>query len=519
MYQLMLTFRYLFSKVMPLLASLGVMLCAGVVLITWSVMGGFLDMLINTGRTMTGDVVVRWAGSGFAHYEDLVRRLEQDALVEAATPAIEAFGMVTLPDGSTKGIMVRGVRPDYARVTRYRDILWWRSIAKPLPKDKQGNDPRLGTARGTPWDVIYSNGLNLTRPDPATGQPTPAVVPGIHVTGMNRRYPEGYYWPQLRDRRRPDGTIETIETIMPLDGSVTLTMLPIDRKGKPLDPYSRIVPVANEFQSGVFDLDANVILANLDLLQGMLKMNEGKRLAENGGTREGQEPGGFAGDAGQPALVTDPARVTDVLVRGKGEMNDPRDARSLRVRVEQVYEAFHAAHPADTPSAYDIVIMTWEEQNATFINAVRNEISLLLVLFCFLSLTVVFLVIAIFWAMIREKTMDIGVLRAVGASRAGVAGVWLLYGLAIGVVGSSLGVALSYLVVININPIHDWMGRALKITIWDPNVYYFTKIPNEVNAMHAAIVFVCGVLSCVIGALIPAARAARMNPVRALRNE
>jgi lipoprotein-releasing system permease protein len=107
----------------------------------------------------------------------------------------------------------------------------------------------------------------------------------------------------------------------------------------------------------------------------------------------------------------------------------------------------------------------------------------------------------------------------VGARASGVAGLWLCYGLAIGLVGSTLGLSLAYTIVRNINPIHDWMGERLHIVVWDPAVYYFSKIPNQVDGAHAAIVFAGGVVSCVVGALVPALRAAFMSPVRALRNE
>jgi lipoprotein-releasing system permease protein len=520
MYQALLTRRYLLSKVMPLLASLGVMLCAGVVLVTWSVMGGFLTMLINTGRTMTGDVVIRWPGVGFAHYDELIGRLEKDPMVAAASPAIEAFGMISLPDGSTKGVMIRGVDgPSYARVTRYADILWWRPIDRPLPKDTGRDDPRLGPLGGTTWQQVLDQGLSLTRPG-ADG-PEAAAVPGVHVTGMNRRRAAGYYIPRVVTRKRADGLLEDVEMFMPRDGRVTITVLPVDSQGRPREAYSRILPIANEFQSGVFDYDANVVLVNLSAAQHMLKMNEGMRLADAPAPPGGERPAGegFADGGQPPSLEKDPARVTDVLVRGAGEMRSPQEARALRARVQAIYTAFAHEHPGEVPHEMDVLVLTWEDQNATFINAVRNEISLLLVLFCFLSVTVVFLVIAIFWSMVREKTMDIGVLRAVGASRAGVAGLWVGYGLAIGVVGSSLGLGLAYLIVLNINPIHEWLGEALGIVIWDPQVYYFSKIPSEVDPLHAAVVFAGGVLSCVVGALVPAARAAMMDPVRALRNE
>jgi len=63
------------------------------------------------------------------------------------------------------------------------------------------------------------------------------------------------------------------------------------------------------------------------------------------------------------------------------------------------------------------------------------------------------------------------------------------------------------------------MGKTLGLYAWDPQVYYFSEIPSRVVPLHAAIVFVGGVASCVLGALIPAMRAARMDPVRALRWE
>jgi lipoprotein-releasing system permease protein len=128
-------------------------------------------------------------------------------------------------------------------------------------------------------------------------------------------------------------------------------------------------------------------------------------------------------------------------------------------------------------------------------------------------------VLAIFWSMISEKTKDIGVLRALGASTPGVAWLWLRYGAAIGVVGATLGLVAGYLIVTNINAIHDWMGEHLGLTIWDPAVYYFVEIPREVEPLKATIVFSAGVLTCLLGALIPAVRSARMDPVKALRFE
>ncbi|CAG0969575.1 Lipoprotein-releasing system transmembrane protein LolE [Phycisphaerales bacterium] len=522
MYQLALTYRYLFSKVMPLLAAVGVALCTLMVLVTWSVMSGFLGMLINTGRTLVGDVSVGWPGAGFAYYDELIVDLEKDPLVEAACPMIETFGSITPPDARPRGVLIRGVEgASYARVTQFADTLWWKPVDEPLPKDKARMDPRLDGLGKAAWSEIYKNGLSLTRPDPRTGAAMPAIVPGIHVTGLNRRYIEGYYKPLLIERRQSTGKSEWIDAFLPLDPDlpVVVTVFPIDSMGRPYEAYSRNLPVANEFQSGVYEFDQSIVLMNIDSLQEMLKMKEGLRVVDAPAAPSAQPHGESFAGAPPPATVRDPARVTNVLVKGRGDMSDPARARALRERVQEIYDRFAARHNGEVPSAADIEFVTWEEQNATFINAVRTERTLLLVLFMIISFTAVLLVLAIFWAMVREKTQDIGVLRSLGAGRGGVAWLWVCYGLAIGLVGSTVGLIGSYLIITNINPIHDWLGKQLGLVIWDPKVYYFTVIPNRVEPLDAGVVFVCGILACGLGAFIPALRAAWMNPVAALRNE
>jgi lipoprotein-releasing system permease protein len=514
MYQALLTRRYLFSKVMPLLASVAVLLCTAMVLITWSVMGGFLNMLIGTGRTMTGDVTIAWPQTGFAYYDDLIDRLQKDPAVEAAAPCIETFAIIHLPDGRNEPVELRGVDgPSYARVTKYADILWWRPIDKPLPKDEDKQDVRLKNVGGTTWQQIYENGLKLERKDPVTGEVKPAVVMGIEVSAYSHRTPEGYHNPVVHGRLLANGQVEEpdIFFFMPRSGQVTVNVLPLDSTGKGVQTATNIFPVANEFESGLYEADNKVVLLRIDALQTMLLMSKVEPGAAPG---TDQFP---TGDAGSSEGI--PARVTHILVKGNGPMDRPEDAIALKRQVRSIYSEFAKDHAGKVPDPLDIRVMTWREMNATFIAAVEKETALVLVLFIIISFVAVILVLAIFWAMVSEKTRDVGILRAMGASRLGVAWVWIRYGLAIGVVGALLGGAAAYAIVHNINPIHEWMGRALGISIWDPKIYYFITIPNKVDPFKAAQVMIGFTLSCAVGALIPAWRAAMLHPVRALRFE
>jgi len=514
-YQALLTRRYLTSKVMPLLAAVAVTLCTAMVLITWSVMGGFLDMLVNSGRTLIGDVSISWPNIGFGHYDDLIERLEEDPMVLAASPQIQTFGVITLPDGRTETIDVRGVDPaSFANVTTFTDTIWWRPRDKPNRKDNLEEDLRLETH--DLFKQLYQDGLTLTELDLESAEPRAAVMLGIELSGLNERRPGGWYMPWGRFERKADGSTELWQSFLPLD-TVTLNVLPLDSKGHNIDFVARSFPVANEFQTGFYEVDQRVVLVRLDALQDMLKMDEARRIVQSHDPFELEiDP-----DSGEPlfdqpvATEVEPARVTNVLVRAV----DGVDADTLKARCRQIYADFAAAHPGRVPHPESIILATWEDQNRTLIAAVKKETALVLFIFSFISLTAVFLVLSIFWSMVSEKTRDVGVLRSIGASRFGVASVWLIYGAGIGLVGSTLGGILAFAIVHNINPIHEWLGERLGIYVWDPSIYYFTTIPNEMNTTQAVIVLVGGVVASVVGAIIPAWRAAAMDPVRALRFE
>lgn len=521
---------------MPHLSIAAVALCVWMVLVTWSVMGGFLVMLLDLGRKMEGDVSITWPTVGFAHYDELIKRLEADPMVEAAAPMIETFGMVSLPDDRVKGVSIRGIDARYSKVSAYADALWWRPLKEPMPKDTARRDPRLDpqwaakTAKDfrmsvdpgvvkpadgafRSWDTLLNDGLTLTVDQ------KPAVVLGIEMAGFAQRKPEGWYRvDHLIGARKDDGEVIYRTAFAPAQ-SATVNVLPIDKKGRSFKARSLTLPIANEFRTGFFEADKNQVFMNLAELQEMLNMDAGVRVSEPAG-----DPYAITGEGANEkpvlpqAVEAAPARVTTVLVKAKPGIS----SEALRERAKLIYQQFAGAFAGKVPSVEvmaDRGISTWERNQATFIGAVRKETALVLFLLMGISFVAVFLILAIFWSMVSEKTRDIGVLRAVGAGQGGVAWLWLRYGLAIGLAGAALGGTIAWLTITNINPIHEWLGRTMGITIWDPNVYYFSEIPKVVEPGKAAIVLGGALVFSVLGALIPALRAAYMDPVQALRFE
>src|SRR5262245_58140517 len=214
-YQALLTRRYLTSKVMPLLAAVAVTLCVAMELIVWSVMGGFLVMLVDSGRTLVGDVSISNPSVGFGYYEDLVKRLEADPLVEAAAPMIEGFGLISLPfAGAPRAVVLKGIDDRFDRVTQYADSLWWKPLDTPLPKDRDREDPRLDPEIKGPLTELYKQGRSLTAGGTGPGDPSGrgAMVIGTMMGGYNERLATevliparvpGESLPALLDPKRP----------------------------------------------------------------------------------------------------------------------------------------------------------------------------------------------------------------------------------------------------------------------------------------------------------------------------
>ena len=128
-------------------------------------------------------------------------------------------------------------------------------------------------------------------------------------------------------------------------------------------------------------------------------------------------------------------------------------------------------------------------------------------------------ILAIFFMIVVEKTRDIGVLKSLGASAGGVMGIFLAYGLSLGLVGSGVGMALGLLFVRYINPIADGLGWLTGRPVFNPEIYYFYKIPTLVSPLTVASIVAGALGIAVLASVLPALRAASMHPVEALRYE
>ncbi|MFI4861186.1 MAG: ABC transporter permease [Phycisphaerales bacterium JB063] len=642
MYKLLLISKYLRRKLAPLFAAVSVSFCTAMVIIVVSVMGGFLDLMRTTAKTLSGDVMVQSnLTAGFPHYDDLARDIEALDGVELATPVLETFALMRIGNRD-QVVQVVGIVPEQmSQIINYNESLLWagedlvqsrfsdldedtrQRLAEELDLDAAGRRleqpallqfllsdiaanrlraalveddglrarfaPTLGPLlaadvsaelpdpvliewmtdpQAEPYVLSKIRGALLREPTlmdaPGFPQlaPAPAIVIGVAVNPYHRRDKRGQY------------SFDDPETGYPTSfagETVSVTLVPFSPAGElAFEPVRREAAVVNEFKSGFYQTDQNVVYAPLGWLQEQLQMQRSEDTTD-------YDP--FTGQGGQ-TIVT-PARVHNIVVKAQGE----QDADQLAREVQQVVNAFYQDHP-DVPIT--LTAITWEQKHGALLGAVQNEKGLVTFLFAIISIVAIVMVATTFYMIVLEKTRDIGVLRAIGAPATGVLGMFLTYGLVIGVIGTGLGVWIGWAVVTNLNNIQEALANrmatligvvliaavlALAVTIvtawqrrhrefgigtgillffavaaglltvvyytfpmislpvangidpnigwrmWDPQTYYFERIPDRINWAEVAWIASGAVISCVIGAAIPAIIAALLNPIEALRYE
>jgi lipoprotein-releasing system permease protein len=128
-------------------------------------------------------------------------------------------------------------------------------------------------------------------------------------------------------------------------------------------------------------------------------------------------------------------------------------------------------------------------------------------------------ILAIFCMIVVEKTRDVGILKSLGASGGGIMGIFLSYGLSLGIVGAGAGLGIGQLKVAYINEIADVVGQITGHEVFDPSIYYFYEIPTIVQPWTVGWIVAGALAIAVLASVLPALRAARLKPVEALRYE
>ncbi|MGH7079611.1 MAG: lipoprotein-releasing ABC transporter permease subunit [Acetobacteraceae bacterium] len=164
-------------------------------------------------------------------------------------------------------------------------------------------------------------------------------------------------------------------------------------------------------------------------------------------------------------------------------------------------------------------ILDWQHANDSFFAAVTVERNVMFLILTLIILVAAFNIVSSLIMMVKDKTADIAVLRTIGASRGAVMRIFLICGASVGIVGTVAGTVIGVLFCQHIDAIKQWLQGLTGTDLFNPEVYYLEQLPAVLDWHEVIRVIVMALVLAFLATIYPSWRAARTDPVEALRHE
>lgn len=508
MYKLLLCWRYLRTRYIALVSIVSVTLGVATMIVVNSVMAGFTHEMQTRIKGILSDLVFESHSMegfhDFAFHRNEINKVAGDK-IEGMTPCVVVPAMLSFRVGGnwvTRQVNLIGVdEATHSQVSDFSCYLQHPENRKQLGfdlheggydlRDHQGGEdakerPQM---RGAGWQhrrwwAEREKAFQMPRENESAPDDTPSSAGNIFhnrprtddETAAEDFDPEtqqctgivlGMALASYRDK---DGT----DRFLALPGDDVKVTLPTS--GTPPKAVSDTFTVVDFYESKMSEYDSSFVfvpIRKLQELRGMIDPSTGV------------------------------GNITSIQIK----LKNPADGDEVRNKLRAIFP----------PQVYGVA--TWRDKQGPLLSAVAMETAILNVLLFLIIAVAGFGILAIFFMIVVEKTKDIGILKSLGAPASGVLGIFLAYGISLGVVGAGAGVVAGILFVVYINQIAALVGWITGTPVFSPDIYYFQQIPTIIEPFTVAWVALGAVLIAIAASALPARRAARLHPVEALRYE
>lgn len=446
MLKFFLALRYLKKRKIVFLSIAAVMLSTALLVTVASLFTAFIQAIELSASEYMGDIVLE-PTIRITHYDSLLKKLNENELIDAATPVLASSGLIYLDAGNVRAVTFWGIDlASRCRVTNFKNNLL----------EQKNTDSTIQFNKNASGDIPALVGIAmLTEPDTKTDK---------------------------YDLAKAQSYIgkKAVITTGTLGGSDSQTKdIALTR--------SNAVNIADVVFTSVYEIDKRFVFLPIQDLSKLLLGDD-----------------------------TDIKAADIIHIKCKPGIA-PADAIPTVRKIWTEFAVQELAWPESF--AADSEIISAMQKQAGYTSELKKQMGVLLVVFGIISTGIIILVFCIFYMIVKAKLKDLAIVKSIGASRADVIAIFLLFGFFVGIIGAAGGIATGYIITHNVNAIEQFVSRLFGMKLWSSSTYMFTKIPSRFDWDWAGCFFLAAIAASVLGAVIPSLIAAKTSPVKILRYE
>ena len=233
-------------------------------------------------------------------------------------------------------------------------------------------------------------------------------------------------------------------------------------------PKKKTFTVFSLFESGLADFDNNIAFINLDTLDEFFNMSKNERNLEI-------------------------------------YLKNPQKIENQKFIVQQIF-----------PNEF---VFSWADTNSSLFSALKVERNVMFIILSLIIIVAAFNIISGLTILVKNKTRDIAILKSIGVLNKSIVKIFFLVGVIIGTSATIFGILLGVIFSMYVENLRQFLSNVFDISLFPEEIYFLSTMPSEINLSSIFIISLCSILITIIVSIFPALKAAKLDPVQALKYE